>query len=602
MFIRKKQKTDPKTKKKYDQYQLIESERTEKGPRQRILLNLGTDLLLSASDRKLLANRIAEISNGVQTFLLHPDHIEQLAHRLAKQLVQKHSQPPAQEKKQEKFESVDISTLKMENARSIGIEHISFEAIRQLGLGQYLTDLGFSKRQAALAIGVITARLAGCCSDKASFEWLQNISAIDELLETDFSHLAPKSVYAIADRLLRRKDDIESFLAKREEDLFSLDNTLLFYDLTNTYFEGSANNIDKAKKGRSKEKRNDRPLVTLGLKLNSLGFPLASSIFPGNVSEPSTLKQAITKLEEKEKKRPVIVLDAGIATKENLSWLRSNNYPYIVCVRRKREPITPDLDYEIVCEKQGNLVKAARVEEESSEIKIICHSLFKENKEQEWKKLTKQRFEAVLEKLAEGLGRKGRMKSYRKVVEKIGRLKQKYSRLSQYYTIDLTLDSDKKNVTAIHWTFDEGKSEQKLNGHYTLRVHGINVSTQKLWDMYIMLTRVEEAFRCLKGELGMRPIYHRKDKRLDGHLFLTVLAYHVLQTIQHQLTKKSVHYRWETLRKRLQTQVRVTTTLFNDKQQKLHIRATTNPEPFHKRIYTTLGVSHKPGHTLKTVL
>lgn len=610
MFIRKTIKVDRDSRKNYHQFQLVESIRTDRGPRQHILLNLGTDLDLSDQERKQLANYIENKVKGIQTLFPYPPLIEELGNRFAKQLVQQNNiksliEPSKinKEKTENDFYTININTVEHEYVRTVGLEHICLETIRKLELDKQLLELGFSKRQIEVAIGIIIARLAGCCSDKSSFEWLRDISGLGELLEIGFERLSANSVYSIADRLIEKKSQIENFLYNKEKQIFSLDNTVVFYDLTNTYFEGGAKSISKAAKGRSKDKRADCPLVTLGLRLDQAGFPIKSEVLPGNISEPKTLQLAISQLDIGDSKKPTIVFDAGLVTEENISWLRAEGYSYIVCSRRRDQTPPTDLSFEIVREKNGNIVKAGNVyDPNTDETLVYCHSKFKESKEIEWMQSTRKRFEEALVKLNNGLNKKGHTKGLAAVHTKIGGLKKRYSKIAQFYKIDVSTNSSEKIVTAISWSFNEENASKRLAGNYCLRTFGIEANTKKLWNIYIMLTKVEEAFRCLKSELGMRPIHHQIERRLDAHLFIAVLAYHVLHTIQMQLTQKGIHLRWKTIQQRMQSHARVTTKMMTKNNKMLHVRTASNPEPFHKTIYNALSLKQKPGSKITTLL
>lgn len=605
MFIRSTKKTDSKTNKKYFSYQLVESYRTEKGPRQRILLTISNGIDLTQEERKLLANRIEEKIAGIETLLPPPEKIEELAHQFTIQLIDKREKEKnlkknPTDKSQAEYLSIDINSIQHELARSVGVEHISLETARQIGLDKLFLQLGLTQRQMHVAIGVIIARLAGCGSELETYRWLKNTSALDELLETDFSQLSKKLVYESSDLLIRKKDIIERHLAEREAELFDFDNTIVLYDLTNTYFEGKARKIKKAKKGRSKEKRSDSPLVTLGLSLNSSGFPLKSDIYEGNVSEPKTLKEIINNLKRSFSEKPVIVLDAGIATKENIGWLRENDYAYIVCSKRKKD-FPEDLSFKVVSEKNNNTVKVARIESpDTQEIVLVCHSEQKEQSDLDWQKTTQNKFEEELIKLNNGLSIKGRMKSYQKVCEKIGRIKKSYSRIGQYYKIHVQSDKEGVNAVKIDWEVNTHAINKRFSGNYFLRAYGLNYDDQTLWNTYIMLTRVEHAFRCLKNDIGLRPIFHKIDRRVDGHIFITLLSYHIMQTIQYQLRGKHIHIDWKRIKQELSTQVRVTTIAKTKEGDLLRVRTTTNPEPFHQQIYSALKLNHKPGKKKKS--
>lgn len=605
MFIRKTPKKDPATGKRYFTFQLVESVRTERGPRQRILLNLGPELNLSDEDRKLLANRIEERLVGGESLFGYPPHIEQLAEALTKQLVRKGAEmsPKVSPQTATDYRSVDLNSVKHEQSRTVGVEHIAYETLKKLGLEQKLLQLGFTKRQVAIAIGVIVGKLACPGSERATFAWMQHQSAIDELLDTDFSRLSLDSVYKVGDHLLKHRETLEEHLASTEKTLFSLNDAIVLYDLTNTYFEGTAKEIPHAARGHSKERRTDCPLVTLGLVLNKEGFPICSKVLPGNVSEPSTLQEAISCPSYSTEHRPIIVLDAGIATEENLSYLRQSGYCYLVASRRRSCEFPEDLRLEVVQETRTNSVVAGQINKTAlGETHLYCLSTQRQEKEKAMRSLLQTRFEEDLQKAAEALGKKGGMKSYPKVVERIGRLKEKHKRIASYYEIDVKANETGTRAVEITWQINEQKLKNRFQGGYFLRVYGLDWSSEDLWKTYIMLTEVEEAFRCLKSELGLRPVYHQIGTRVDAHLFITLLAYHIMQTILYELRMAGISLCWETLRRRMSTQTRVTTTMRLETGKSAHIRASTSPENFHREIYRVLNLPHQPGRRIKTII
>lgn len=178
-------------------------------------------------------------------------------------------------------------------------------------------------------------------------------------------------------------------------------------------------------------------------------------------------------------------------------------------------------------------------------------------------------------------------------MERLGRLREKYSVISQYYSIDIQRDKD--TVTKIIWSIEnEQKVTARFCGSYYLRTSRKDLSEKQMWSLYITLTQLEDAFRSLKSELGLRPVYHQKDSRMEGHLFITVLAYHLLAATRRRLKSKGICYRWDTIREQLATQMRITTSMINDQGDRIHIRQTTEPEPFHQQIYRALDLPLKP--------
>jgi transposase len=610
MFIRKTRKVDRKTRKEYFIYQLVESYRTDRGPRQRILLNLGTELGVPEEYRKILANRIEELVGGINSLLKCPNEVEDIAHSHAQRLIRLCPEPAPQAipleqttiNKQD-YQTVDVNTLEHENCRTVGAEHISLQTFKKLKLDKKLAELRLSKKQIEAAIGVIIGRLVSPGSDRSTHNWLQNQSGLGDLLETGFGELSLDAFYKIADRLFEHKDALENHLSSMQQDLFSFDETIVLYDLTNTYLEGSGAANIKAQRGRSKEKRTDCPLITLGLVLNKYGFPKRSDIFPGNVSEASTLKDVIARLNHSGHELPIIVLDAGLATEDNLQWLRDNKYRYIVSSRKRLTELPSNLKFEVIRDNQSSRVEAAQArDDKTGEVQIYCRSEGRNNKEQAMFSKFQERFEDDLNTAAAALIKPGGVKKFHKVVERIGRLKERHKCISSYYEIDIKSDEFNIIATEITWRLNKEKISNRFRGEYVLRTFGMSWSSEELWNTYVMLTEVEDGFRCMKSDLGLRPVFHQVEHRVDAHLFITLLAYHIMQTIRYQLRQQDIHLRWPTICKNMSTQARVTSSMRLKSGEQLHVRTSTQPEPFHRKIYQALKIPHHPGRRIRTII
>jgi transposase len=604
MFIRRVIHTAKTNRQEYHTFKLVESIRTERGPRQRPLLNLGADFRLPEEQWKDLANRIEEKITGQDTLFDYPEEIEVLASRYARKIVRYQGQPSLRESGvrpgagETDYQRVDISTLENEHARSVGVEYVVHETIKELALDAKLIDLGFYKPAVDAAIGVIAARLVAPSSERATHIWLQNMTALDDLLGADFSGLSQDRVYKVSDMLLHHKAEIEAHLRTRESSLFQLEERIILYDLTNTFFEGSGRYNGKAHFDVSKEKRTDCPLVTLGLVLDADGFPKKSDVFAGNVSEPGTLAGMIAALSYDGATKPIVVIDAGIATEKNLQWLKEHGYAYIVVSRKKIE-VPPGLAMVTVREDNQRLIRAALVNnQDAKEAELYCHSTAKEVKEEGIKNRFERRFEEALQKIQTGLTKKYGTKKYEKVLEKIGRLKERHRRVARRYEITVAPDESNR-VKEITW---ERKEQNSQSGFYCLRSNRLDFKEQELFDIFSMLTDIEDAFRSMKSDLGLRPVYHQNEHRADGHLFITVLAYHVLHAIRFKLRQKGIAYSWPVVRKGLSMHVRITTTMKRDDGKIIHIRKSSRPEPFHIRIYDALNLPHRPGKTIKTIL
>jgi len=212
-----------------------------------------------------------------------------------------------------------------------------------------------------------------------------------------------------------------------------------------------------------------------------------------------------------------------------------------------------------------------------------------------------KRFEGALEKLAAGLHKKSTVKRYDKVMERIGRLKQRYARAARYYDITVQPSPNTDKADAIHWKRNPS-IDDTLPGVYCLRSNHDECNEATLWHTYTMLTDLEAVFRSLKSELGMRPVFHRNTERVSAHLFISVLAYHLVHTIRFQLKACGIHSSWEGLRRELKGQDRVTVELKRQDGKTLHVRKATRPEPRQQVIYDALGISERPGNTEKTII
>jgi len=606
MYVRKVSHYNKSNRVEYHTYKLVESVRTERGPRQRTLLNLGTDFDLHQGKWKEFANRVEEIITGQTSLFHYPDEIEGLAKECARKII--HSQSSVIPEKKDPssdylpdYQTVDVNSTENEQVRTIGAEYVVYHTIKELELDRKLADLKFNKPHMEAALGVIAARLINPASERKTHIWLKEMSGIDELMDTDFTKLSQDRVYKVSDMLLKEKKAIEEHLSFKERNLFNLEEKIILYDLTNTFLEGTGKYNKKALFGKSKEKRTDCPLVTLGLVLDAEGFPKRSNVFDGNVSEPKTLGNMIKDLSvENPLIKTIIVLDAGIATEANIKWLKGNQYAYLVVSRKKKKDIPENANLVTVKKDDNAFVQAALVKnEETDELELYCHSKGKEIKEQGIRSLFQQRFEEELIKARSALSKKNGTKHYEKVIERIGRLKERFKRIAHRYEVTVKKDPETNKAKAINWHLKETENN---NGLYVLRTNRADLKEEQIWNIYNTLTDIEDAFRCMKSELGFRPIHHQKDLRVDGHIFITVLAYHLLHTIRFKLRRNGIHLSWATIRSRLSTQARITTTMKTKDGKMIHIRKSSRAELFHKKIYDALNIPYQPGKMVKTIL
>jgi transposase len=601
MYIRKSQQKHTKTGEVYSSYRLVASYRNAEGKvRQETLFNLGSQFSIPQTEWKTLVRRIEEIQRG-QCSLFSLDHcLEKEAERIAKLLIRKSSEQssptPVRVEHPTNYQSVDVNSLEHNDVRKIGAEHVALQAAKQIKLDEILLSLGFTQRQQEIALASIIGRLVHPGSELNTYRYLTRDSALDELLGTDFSDIGLQNLYKISDQLLKHKETIECRLYQHEKDIFQFNEIITLYDLTNTYFEGQRSQSLKKQYGRSKEKRSDCCIVSLGMVLDASGFPKKSKIYPGNVSEPKTLAEMLSMLSDN--KESIVVMDAGIATEENITWLKSEGYRYIVVSRKRNLVMPPDHDAIILKESKINQVEATLVSnDETNELELYCHSQAKEAKTKMMLSKASQRYEEELKKLAQGLRKKRGTKKYEKIMERIGRLKEKYSKVGQLYEIYIESNEERTLVTEITWERNEEKASTKQAGIYCLRTNQKDLDAQTLWEVYTTLTDLESAFRSLKSELGLRPIYHQIEPRIDGHLFISIVAYHLLHTIRYQLKHQGINANWQTLREVLETHSRITSTLKLESGGIVKIRKTTSPNADQLAIYNALRIESRPAKT-----
>lgn len=302
---------------------------------------------------------------------------------------------------------------------------------------------------------------------------------------------------------------------------------------------------------------------------------------------------------------PVIIMDAGIASADNIAWLIERNYQYLVVSREKKTKNPREQENAIMVREteRSNVAVYSEMDTVTGETRLYCHSEQKAKKEYAIRNRFHVRMEEALNKLDAGLSKKGTIKKYAKILERIGRLREKNSRAAQDYRIEVIADEEKNNAIRIEWQ-REPQSEQKdkLCGVYCLRTNIPDWSEQQLWLTYTMLTEIEATFRSLKTELGLRPVYHHKEDRVTGHLLITLLAYHLVHTLRYQLKQQGIHLCWESIRNIMSTQQRITITLPTDNHQTIHLRTTTKAEVRQKQIYDALNIKPDPLGKHKTMV
>ncbi len=602
VFIRRTQTRRTQDGKPYFSHRLVHSERVGNAVRQRTLLNLGRHFDIPHAQWPQLCARIDDILAGQAPLVADCPHaVEHEAQRIAGQLVVRSAQASGAAAGPTDVQPLDVDSLRLLRPRSVGVEQLGLWALEQLGLPALLADLGVNGALRAAAAGVIVGRLAHPASERATHRWLQERSGLGELLGVDFETVGAMQLYRASDALVKHREAIETHLFDRAMGLFDLQPTVTLYDLTNTYFEGEASEQPQAQRGHSKEKRSDCPLLTLGLMLDASGFVRRSKVFAGNVREQRTLAGMLEALDAPA--GALVVMDRGVATEACVQWLRDHDYRYLVVSRERHRQFDAEAAVSLQTRSNQTIHMHKVVSTDPDEVRLYCYSEERANKERAIVERFATRFEAALTQLHEGLARPRAHKRLDQVWQRIGRLKTKHSRVASHYQIGVTADETGEKAVAVTWTRRPRDGSMATHpGVYCLRSSETAWDEDALWRTYTTLTDVEAVFRSLKSELGLRPIYHHKPRRADGHLFITVIAYQLVQVIRTRLRGHGNPASWTTLRRILDGQQRVTATFRRPDGRTLHVRTATQAEPEQRDIYDALGVDPHPGGVRKTLI
>jgi transposase len=601
--------------KTYVNHLLVESVATPNGPRHKVICSLGSLEPGPHHEWLALARKVQTSLSGQQSF--QPDasvdvivgKIEESEKHHAKPATRTEGEPAASD-----LVSVHADRISVEQAREAGPVHVAHQIWTRLGLDDVLAKAGLSQRARQLTELMTINRLVAPLSEYAMPDWIRR-TALADIFHTSFDSLADEALYRNLDRLHPRRESIERALAERERTLFNLDDSIYMYDLTSTYFEGQCLRNEQAKRGYSRDSRPDCKQVVIGLVVDKEGFPKAHEVLDGNTVDRKTVQSMLTALEKRTGRHTeaTVVVDRGMAYDENLKQIRDAGYHYIVASRQgERCQHFDDFEdasgfVEVIREVSPNNLaqKKSRVrimrKVVGDEVHILCCSDGREKKDRAIREKHEQRMLVDLDKLKARVAQ-GRLVDEAKIYEAIGRLKERYSRVARYYQI--TYDA---KAPAIDWqqNADKKKLAELLDGAYMLKTDRKDLSDDEVWKTYSLLTRVEAAFRSMKSPLAERPIFHHLKERVQTHIFLCVLAYHLLVTIEKTLRDAGLYTSWGTVREELATHQVVTVNLPTSDGSVLSIRRATTPEATHTNLYNLLGIPSdiiKPVRTLKPTI
>lgn len=614
MFIKSADKKDSRTGRTYRYYKLCESYRIGAKTRHRTILTLGKlEEVTKAEERKLLADRIEELLNGSQNLfgLSIPIQIEKLAkhfygrikrEKLSKELTEpkksKHPEDPASD-----YQEVDIESFELEEPREIGSEWLCKQVLEELDIETYFRQCGWSESQIKMTMLHIVSRACYPESEHKTAQWINDNSAVAELFDMNPDRISRSHLYRAGDKLYKEKEGLEEYLWQKTSEIFDLEEKIILYDLTNTYFEGRKVGSKIAKFGRSKEKRSDAKLVVLALVINVEGFVKYSKILRGNIADCKTLEETVEYLSKRTStngEKPIVVIDAGIATDDNLDTLKKKGYPYVCVSRSKLKDYLSEGSKIIkLHDKRDQPIEVRWVKKPDAEDSYLyVRSEMKAVKEASMDEHFSERYEEELTNIAASIQKKGGTKKTLKVMERIGRIKERYSAANKHYEIKVQeKDGIATNITWKRKPLKSGAQE----GVYFIRTSLPQTDEKMVWDIYNTIREIEEAFRILKTDLKVRPIFHQKDERTIAHLYLGVMAYMVVNTIRYRLKNQGIHHDWKNIVRIMNTQKAGTITMCQRNNKQLNIRKCSVPRTAVLEIYSAMGYNPIPFRRKKFV-
>ncbi len=609
MYFKASGRTNPVTKKYDSYYRLVESYRNETGRIcHRTILNVGyLDDELTPEQLNVIARTLTDMYQRKQSIFPQNDPLisKWIAELWGKIVGGKRLDLTVYDPNNR---MVNADTLNHSNVREMGAEWMCYNTWQQLDLDKVLIDNGFSEHDVQLAQTQVISRAVNPASELATARWIHENSAVMELTGYDPEKMNKDRLYKSALKLSSVKEKLEHHLSQKTNELFDIQDKIMLYDLTNTYFEGEKRNSTLAKYGRSKEKRSDCKLVVLALVVNIFGFIKHSSVHEGNFSDCKDIEKVINSLDYATgTNKPVVVLDAGIATKENLAIIRSKGYHYLCVSRTKLKNYVFDPSRMVVyleTKSKKEVVLKKILNPEYTDYCLEITSEMKAKKEQGMKTQFETRYEDELSKIRASLTKKGGVKLSDKVNQRIGRAKQKYPSAQGRYDIQLSYDEKNKTVTELVWTKIEKKDKDTTDnlGKYFVRTSMDMKDEVIVWNVYNTIREIESTFRTLKTDLDLRPIYHKKDESTIAHLNLGLLAYWLVNTIRRQLKRSGINHSWTEIVRIGSTQKVITTTGYNKAGKEIVVRKCSEPDTKLKALQIALKIKHRPFTKLKSVV
>jgi len=503
----------------YGYWSLVESIRTARGPRQRIVATIGK---LPDYDREeqIGWEEIGRILDGKPS----PEP----------GLFDKNEEPPL-------WAKVNLNGVSVERLRHFGDIYLALLLWSKLGFAALCKERLPAGREeipwAVMACILVIARFCAPSSELQIADSWYSKTALDDLIGVPFDKINEDRLYRALDALLPYKDELCRHLQARYGELFGTTFDFLFYDITSTYFEGNAKGNPQAKRGYSRDKRSDCPQVCIGLVASREGLPLAFEIFDGNRVDVTTTQEVIQIMESKYgKANRIWVMDRGMVSEDNLDYMRKKGARYLVgtpkSMLKKFEQQLLSKDWEEV--QSGVEVRLGSLSDSQGETFVLCRSQGRREKENAILNRFVQNMEAGFAKMEASMAA-GKLQDRQKAERRIGRLQERNSRAASLFTITVTetgTEKEKKLDMTVHKNEDRYRQLLENGGYYLLRTNWTQADPKTIWNTYIQLTEVEDAFRTAKHDLGMRPVYHQKKERTHAHIlvcFLSLAMWRMLQ-------------------------------------------------------------------------
>jgi len=495
-----------KNGKRHAYWALMESYRTERGPRQRVVAYLGR---LDEAGRLGVKQASEGTPESRQTLFDEP---------------------------QPRWMEIDTSAVRVENDRAFGGPWLALQLIQKLGLDQFLKRTIPTGREdvpwSMTALILVIARLCEPSSELQIAEHFYRKTALCDLLGVPVEKVDDNRLYRALDKLLPHKRELEIFLKEKLGELFELEYDLLLYDVTSTYFEGKAKANPLAQRGYSRDKRGDCKQVCIGLVVSRCGMPLGYEVFAGNRSDVTTMQEIVETMETRYGTADRIwVMDRGMISEENIEFLKDGKRRYIVGtpkgMLKKFEQQLLDEDWHAI--RDGLEVKLCASPDGDAETFILCRSRDRGEKEKAMHERFEQRIEEGLLKIQAGCEKRKCQSLV--IAKRVGKLLGKNSRAAGLFDVDIKERGN--GGTDVTWTKkDAWRDWARLSeGCYLLRSNVTDWSDEELWRAYMQLTEAEAAFRIQKSDLSLRPIWHQKEDRVLAHIFVCFLAYVLWKTL-----------------------------------------------------------------------